>query len=236
LPSHRIHEIVGRLLCGYSSSKIDDLIDSGNHHDAGRNECAALLEQSIEVFRKHGEKGLCYYILHHYLDKIETLIRARSYRVFLKYQSLPVQERFKYLPYEVRLGLNDEVSTLSYIANQWRLFYRSNPNVDPLVERHFIYREYVGRGYSKKAARKKAEWKVAVIRNCRDVDFSRIPQLERQALLVRLELDSKMDKVLCIMFTADREKWFNYWGEQYYSYITEALKCRDRLKDLENIQ
>jgi hypothetical protein len=35
-----------------------------------------LLVQATEVYNKYGENDLCYYILHHYLDKIASIIKG----------------------------------------------------------------------------------------------------------------------------------------------------------------
>lgn len=189
----------------------------------------------MEVYKKYGEEGLCYYILHHYLDKIESIVKGRTYRVIFKYLSLPLKDRFSYLPNEVREGLRDEVSTLSFIARDRYFYYSSAPHMNSMEEsyytRYSFYRKYVDEGYSKQTARKKAEARIAVISSCRDVDISDFPQLEDQVLLVRSKLMRDLERVLCIMFSVDKERWLEWWGEQWHSYVMDALRCENYLKD-----
>jgi hypothetical protein len=49
-------------------------IDDKKMHDKARVSCHTLFSQVRDVLNKYGEKGLCYYVLHHYLDKIENII------------------------------------------------------------------------------------------------------------------------------------------------------------------
>lgn len=49
-------------------------IDDKKMHDKARVSCDTLFSQARDVLNKYGEKGLCYYVLHHYLDKIENIV------------------------------------------------------------------------------------------------------------------------------------------------------------------
>jgi hypothetical protein len=84
MPSHAIHKVVGERICGFNSDEIDGLVDDDTRtgvaalglrgrywlrpagtHDLGRVSCRALLADAKEIVARFGEKGLCYYILHH---------------------------------------------------------------------------------------------------------------------------------------------------------------------------
>ncbi len=254
-PSHRVHEIVGKMICHFSSKYIDVLIDGERGgHDKGRRDCGKLLEQATEIRNKYGENGLCYYVLHHYLDKIVSIIRCRFTRILLKYGRLPLEERFKYLPIEVKEGLLDEVSTLSSIDKNWQWPYSSiiskiisnkslslldiaqlisDSDVHPAI-RYPIYREYVNKGYSKKTAKKKAEARLRITKSCFDYDFSDFPELKLQVRNVRSNLIHNLEKVICIIFSIDRKDWLKWFGKDYYNRIVNALNCSNYLKEVES--
>ena len=253
MSSHKVHKLVGEIICGFSSVEIDDFIDRRHLHDIGRRDCEKLLRQVSEIYNRHGEKGLCYYILHNYLDKIESIVRGRSIRLFssTRYAGIPLKERFKHLPTEVRKGLLDEVSTLSYIDGIWDPIRTLGSNIywlkeaigearDPyaylVITRYFYYKEYTKRGYSKHTAKKKAEGMARVFMSCVDQDYLNLPLLRHQVRSVRLKLLDDLERVLCIMFEVDRKKWIEWWGEELHDHILNIMVCKDRLKDVKGLQ
>jgi hypothetical protein len=99
--SHNVHKIIGERICGFSSPLIDGLIDGyvrvsdldekvrstgalhfdlidelhlSRGHDVARISCNELFKQIEVVYSKFGDKGLCYYVLHHYLDKFSNIL------------------------------------------------------------------------------------------------------------------------------------------------------------------
>jgi len=251
MPSHRVHRIVGNIICGFSFKDIDVLIDKRGRHDVGRMDCGELLKQVAKVYSKYGEQGLCYYVLHHYLDKIDSLIKGRCMKLFSRpeYANLPLGERFKYLSREVREGLLDEVSTLSYIDEGWgwprslttsnaflslqgMLRILSDPSLNPVIRRYFIYREYVDKGYSKRTAKEKAEARLAVIDSCLDYEHPDLHKLRLQVRRVRSSLVNNLEKVICIMFSMDRRRWLHWLGAEYYDCAVEALNCGKYLEEV----
>jgi hypothetical protein len=238
MPSHRVHEAAGKVICGFSSRDIDELIDRGRGHDAGRKNCRKLLVQATEVYNKYGENGLCYYILHHYLDKIASIIKGRFGRILTQYLRLPVEERFRYYPQEVKKGLLDEVSTLSYLADEssTNLYLEVSRVLQETLglsaERYIKYREYVNKGYAKKTAKKKAEARLEIASSCADVYIYRgikklidISVLAKQILHVRTALLTNTEKIVCIMLTIDNEYWLEWFGRDYYNKIASAFSC-----------
>jgi len=104
MPVHRVHRIIGERICEYSNPVIDELIDGyisieklnetvessrtlyldlfgeshqGEKHDAARTSCSDLFKQVEAIHSRFGDKGLCYYILHHYLDKLPNILRGQ---------------------------------------------------------------------------------------------------------------------------------------------------------------
>jgi hypothetical protein len=238
MPSHRVHEAAGKVICGFSSRDIDELIDRGRGHDASRKNCRKLLIQATEVYNKYGENGLCYYILHHYLDKLASIIKGRFYRILMQYRYLPVEERFRYYPQEVRQGLLDEVSTLSYLADKssTNLYLEVSRALQEtpgsLVERYIKYREYVNKGYAKKTAKKKAEARLEIASSCADAHIYRgikklidISVLAKQILHVRTALLTNTEKIVYIVLTIDSEYWLEWFGRDYYNKVISAFNC-----------
>ncbi len=242
MPSHRVHEMVGQLICNFSSGAIDSLIDNTHQHDMGRINCKVLLEQVTKVYEDHGGGGICYYILHHYLDKIESVIRGRVDRLFLNLKyGKTIEERLKHLSSEVRKGLENEVSSLSIISEHWFEYILSRDVVEgDFLKRYYIRNELLKRGYSESAARRKAENIIKILaemsKNCSDYDsLMKLRSVGNLAMYVRGCLIRNLEKVLCIMFNVDRKKWLKYWGEKYYNHlINDVLCCENCLRDLEN--
>jgi hypothetical protein len=124
--SHGVHRIIGERICGFSSSLIDELIDGyvrvndldekvrssgalyfdlidephwSKTHDASRISCNELFEQIEIVYSRFGDKGLCYYVLHHYLDKFSNILRGQIlHTLSLNLSSDPEWIKHKFLP------------------------------------------------------------------------------------------------------------------------------------------
>jgi len=51
-------------------------------HDGSRFSCKVLLSQARDVLSKFSDKGLCYYILHHYLDKFMNILTDQLLNIY----------------------------------------------------------------------------------------------------------------------------------------------------------
>ncbi len=75
VPSWKVHRLVGEIVCfGFYNHKIDRLIDSKGSHDAGRYDEAIFKNEALMMLREFGGNGLCYYVLHHVLDRLQDLL------------------------------------------------------------------------------------------------------------------------------------------------------------------
>jgi len=72
--SWRLHSLLGDAICSFHSSEVDKLIDSMGSHDASRYSVAELREAIRIIKSRYGDKGLCYFVLHHYLDRFVDLL------------------------------------------------------------------------------------------------------------------------------------------------------------------
>jgi hypothetical protein len=146
LPSHRVHRIIGERICGYSNPVIDELIDGyigieeldetvessrtlhldlfgeshqEEKHDAARTSCSDLFKQVEAIYSRFGDKGLCYYVLHHYLDKFINILRGQILHTLgLSLSSDPEWIRSEFLPrleYYVGEGYEMEVSVFTVL-------------------------------------------------------------------------------------------------------------------------
>jgi hypothetical protein len=65
---------------------IQDDTSGKRSHDAGRISCSILLFQARLVLERFSEKGLCYYISHHYLDKFLNIFMGQILNLYSKHK------------------------------------------------------------------------------------------------------------------------------------------------------
>ena len=74
----------GERICSYYSSEIDSLVDRDFGHDSSRYNIEVLERVVDIVVSRHGEGGLCYLVLHHYLDRlVDILVSTLSDYAFM---------------------------------------------------------------------------------------------------------------------------------------------------------
>ena len=92
MPSWKVHRLIGEIICfGFCSHEIDALIDNKGRHDAGRYDELIFVNEALMVLKKYGGNGLCYYILHHVLDRLQDLLvseLASEYEQYMKGHSI----------------------------------------------------------------------------------------------------------------------------------------------------
>jgi len=142
MPIHQVHRIVGERICGFSDRLIDDLADgiisveelnsptrsiveldlleaTKSNHDVGRISCSELLLQAEALYSRFRDKGVCYYILHHYLDKFPKVFAGQLlYRsgFWLLNDIRLVDEFISNMHSRLKEGFNKEVSTISVLT------------------------------------------------------------------------------------------------------------------------
>jgi hypothetical protein len=235
IPSHRVHEIVGRLICGFSDRAIDRIIDNSYNHDRSRIKCRELFNLASFVLEAYGWNGICYLVLHHYLDKLVSILKGRYIRLLLKRDFSR-----KSIVSEIRSGFMDEISAFSFLT-RYR-YYTDNPL---LVRFHYRYM-FREKGYSKDAARRKANMLSDIAIECKEVlDEMRNVMMKdweqgrRLAILEKIIIDNvnhvtseiffNIEKILCIILTEERHEWENRAGKDIYNSITQSLECTKRI-------
>jgi len=235
IPSHSVHEIVGRLICGFSDRAIDRIIDNNYKHDLSRISCRELFSLASFVLEAYGEKGICYLVLHHYLDKLVSILRGRYIRLHLKRDFSR-----KSIINEIESGFMDEISVFSFLT-RYRYF-----TDNPLLWRFYYRNTLIAEGYSKGTARRKANMLLDIAIECKEVldemQNVMMKDWEQGRRLVILEeiitnnvkkvpykiLDN-IEKILCIILTEERHKWENWAGKDIYNSITQSLECTKRI-------
>jgi hypothetical protein len=225
-----IHEIVGKMICNFSSRDIDNLINRGSRHDLSRINCRELLKLASLVSGIYGDDGLCYFILHHYLDKIVSIMKGRFVRLFVKRRLTP-----KELINEIRSGLDDEVSVFSVIRSYLYSMPYSTP--DYYMTRSLRY-HMLEKGYSKQTARKKARMIFEIASECRETlnEASRdweqhvkmlnlLEKIRDKIYLVHVRMKMNMNQIICILLTKEEDYWKEYYGEDIYNNIIQGLNC-----------
>ena len=70
------HRVVGQVICGTYYTSIDELIDNALGHDSSRYDIEKLYKLYKTVKQRYGEQGLCYAVLHHYIDRLSDIIAS----------------------------------------------------------------------------------------------------------------------------------------------------------------
>ncbi len=69
-----LHSRLGDAICSFHSREIDTLIDSVRNHDISRYDVKELLNTVRIVKARYGDRGLCYFVFHHYLDRLVDIL------------------------------------------------------------------------------------------------------------------------------------------------------------------
>ncbi len=75
--SWQLHRLLGDDICCFHSTEIDRLIDQANGHDSSRYNVSEFERIFRVVKSKYGNKGICYLILHHYLDRLVDILVSK---------------------------------------------------------------------------------------------------------------------------------------------------------------
>jgi hypothetical protein len=224
MPSHIVHRVVGERICGFSSEEIDRLIDSSEQHDASRYSCSHLLAHAKQVLSRYGDKGLCYSVLHHYLDKFMNIVFGRVWH-YGKIKALmdPVsvtKQVFEHLEVAVRRGFEDEISVFKALEVTVHRFgtrledlrHRLDGGVQENIIEHRAMEYFESLGYSKSTAKKKARQFIEILKNCLTAlqslspdDVELLRKVTDVARDVRCKIANNAKWILCTMTQLDPE-------------------------------
>jgi len=224
MPAHVIHRVVGERICGFSSEEIDRLIDSSEQHDASRYSCSHLLAHAKQVLSRYGDKGLCYLVLHHYLDKFMNIVFGRVWH-YGKTKALmdPVsvtKQVFEHLEVAVRRGFEDGISVFKALEVTVHRFgtrleelrHRLDGGVQETIIEHRAMKYFESLGYAKDTAKKKARLLIGILKNCladlqglEPGDAEMLKRVAKVAEELREKIATNAKWILCTATHLDQE-------------------------------
>jgi hypothetical protein len=221
---------IGRLICGYYSSEIDETIDMHPAHDKARMSCDTLFSQARVVLGKHGERGLCYYVLHHYLDKVENIVFGQILSQWSK-KHLDEDDGFEKafkdvvgnLRDFVRAGLESEVSTLRAVEV---IVLEGVKDFWGFVDYAFALTDrYASRTRSRKVHGLLRLWMDCLPAVEREADLAAI--LASTSRHVRERIAENAEKIWCTILRHDfgRLALGARFGRDRVLYMMETLQC-----------
>jgi len=173
---------------------------------------------------------MCYFVLHHYLDKIVSIMKGRFIRLFVSRPLMP-----KDLINEIRSGLDDEVSVFSVIRSYLYSMPYSMPDYYMTMSLRYHMME---KGYSKQTARKKAKMIFKIASECRETlnetgrDWEQnvkmlnlLEKIRDEIYLVHVKMKLNMNQIICILLTKEEDYWKEYYGENIYNNVIQGLNC-----------
>jgi len=240
MPSHVIHRVVGERICGFSSEEIDRFVDEEERadatwqlyggywiqptstHDLGRVSCSTLLADAENIVARFGEKGFCYYILHHYLDKFEHILSGQLLnRYGLRVSAEDIPGAVKHLKELIAEGYEFEISSINALI---LIFEKGIKTGQSLLdyEHSTIYRVY----RSKETRRKKARRLEELWQECIFAIRPSNEQLARSIAKIAIDLRNRVSEnaewILCTIYRY--EGTFPQLEKQLSKEIINALK------------
>jgi hypothetical protein len=242
-PSHIVHRVVGERICGFSSEEIDKLVDEETRadaaqelyrlyrrywiqpasiHDLGRVSCSTLLADAENVVTKFGEKGLCYYILHHYLDRFEHILSGQLLnRYGLGVTAEDIPDAVKHLKELIKEGYELETSTINALI---LIFEKGIKTEQDLLtyEHNIIYRVYRSKETRRKKARELEELWQDCIFTIRPSNEQLAKSIVKIAIDLRKKIAENAEWILCTIYRYEAS--FPGLEKQLNNKINNALK------------
>jgi cell division septum initiation protein DivIVA len=198
-------------------------------HDLSRISCRELLDKAKEVVTKFGEKGLCYYILHHYLDKFERILSGQilnRYGHGVTAEDIP--DAVKHLKELIAEGYELESSSINALILIFEKGVRTE--LDFLNYEDVIYerlRKYRSRSTRRNKRRMiEALW-LLCIRELRRDDEQLAKSIVKIAIDLRNRIAENAEWILCTIYRYEGtfpglEKQLN---KEIINALKQALKC-----------
>jgi hypothetical protein len=208
-------------------------------HDAGRISCGTLLSQARLVLERFDEKGLCYYILHHYLDKLLNILMGQVLHLYSKHKNdedafnRALQELVSNLSEVIRRGYETEASVfraLELVVDRGLIdLYRDSWEVLTTLEELFW-------GYKKGTRSGKEAVVLAAWSDCLESlktedDWRLARQIVDESKRVREKLVENARQVLCVLLSRRgvdaylRRKFHRLFSEKTIWALQKALNC-----------
>jgi hypothetical protein len=208
-------------------------------HDAGRVSCSVLLSQARLVLEKFGDKGLCYYILHHYLDKFIDILVGQILSLYSKYKDrenafdLVYDELISSFNEIVRRGFEREASTFKALE---LILDKGFKDAYKDAWRALIYVLDLSADYKSSTRSTKSAVMVAIWKNCLDSlvtedNWRLARRIVDESKRVRERLIEDSREVMCILLkhrTIDpylRKRFSKLFDEKRVWMMLKAFNC-----------
>jgi len=208
-------------------------------HDASRISCGALLSQARLVLDKFGDKGLCYYILHHYLDKFIDILIGQILNLYSKHKDrenafdLVYDELVQGFNEIVRRGYETEASTFKALE---LILDKDFKDIYEDVWEAFINvldlnADYKSSTRSTKSAIMMATWKNCLDNLVTEDDWRLARRILDESKRVREKLVENSREVMCILLkhrTIDpylRKRFSKLFDEKRMWMMLKAFNC-----------
>jgi hypothetical protein len=218
---------------------IEGDVSGRNGHDASRVSCGVLLSQARLVFGKLGDKGLCYYILHHYLDKFIDILVGQILSLYSKYKDrenafdLVYDELISSFNEIVRRGYETEASTFKALE---LILDKGFKDTYEDVWKALINVLDLNADYKSSTRSTKSAIIIATWRNCLDNlvtedDWRLARQIVDESKRVREKLVENSREVICILLkhrTIDpylRKRFSKLFDEKRMWMMLKAFSC-----------
>jgi hypothetical protein len=193
-------------------------------HDLSRISCRELLDKAKEVVTKFGEKGLCYYILHHYLDKFEHILSGQlQNRYGLRVTAEDIPDAVMHLKELIAEGYELESSSINALI---LIFEKDVRTVSDFLRYEDVIYEKLRKYRSRSTRRNKrrmieALWSLCIRELRRDDE-----QLARSIIKIAIDLRNRIAEnaewILCTIYRYEGS--FPGLEKQLSKEIINALK------------
>jgi hypothetical protein len=208
-------------------------------HDASRVSCGVLLSQARLVLGKFGDKGLCYYILHHYLDKFINILVGQILSLYSKYKDrenafvLVYDELISSFNEIIRRGYETETSTFKALELILDKGFKDayEDAWKALINVLDLNADYKSSTRSTKSAIMIATWKNCLDNLATEDDWRLARQILDEYKRIKEKLVENSREVMCILLkhrTIDpylRKRFSKLFDEKRMWMMLKAFNC-----------
>ena len=209
-------------------------------HDSSRVNCKEFVEQIKNVYNAYGYEGVCYYILHHYLDKVMSILRgmdSKLQRVIIHGEADigKIRDLFRVL-------LNMEASVL-FIFRHWNRIRENLENASILIDnilKSYSLKAPYGK-LTRNTLRRKRNLIIAILESCRDVwdELDEVARIVNRVQHHVMEwICMNFDIVVCeILRDRFRRKNVPLSSERpLIKFLWNALECEEAKEEVEGLR
>jgi len=210
-------------------------ITSRKSHDAGRVTCDVLLSQVKEVLSRFGEPGLCYYVLHHYLDKLWNMIRGQLLHLYSQTKDrgdfdvafdAAIRELVSHFKEVIREGFETEVSVFKALELIVDKGFKDLSNYLELEKYEMeLFSRYKSRTRRDKEVALEALWYMCLETLKSQQDWELAKYIVETAKHVKEKIIENAERVWCILMRHQYQKFLKELEAKTLWFIMKSLNC-----------